>query len=109
MADTLKVLGQLAAAATTAETLYTAPSLSTVTVSTLMICNRTAATITFRTNIDVGGLGDDVKQYLFYDTPIDGNTSVSVTIGITMAEADLVRTWASAEGLTFTLFGAETT
>jgi hypothetical protein len=109
MTDSIKVLGQIAAAATTAEALYTVPSLALVTTSTLVMCNRTTTKITFRVSVHVAGAGADDKQYIFYDTPLNGNSTLSVTIGMTLAEADVVTTYASATGLSFTLFGVETT
>lgn len=109
MADVIKVLGQLDAAATTTETLYTAPNLAQVTSSTLVICNRTGAEITFRVSVDVGAGGADDMQFLFYDAPLAANSTLTVTIGITLNQADLVQTYASATGLSFNLFGVETT
>lgn len=106
--DSLKVLGQLAAAATTSEALYTVPSLAMTTASTLMVANRTAASITFRVSVHVAGAVAADKQYIFYDVPLAANSSLSVTIGLTLAEADVVKTYASASGLSFNLFGVET-
>lgn len=107
--DSLKVLGQLAAAATTVEPLYTVPTLTSTTVSTLMVCNRTSGLLTFRVSVHVAGAGADNKQYVFYDVPLSGNTSLSVTIGMTIAESDVINAYASAAGLSFNLFGVETT
>ena len=108
MADVLKILGQLDAAATTPETLYTAPNLSQVTTSTLVVCNRTAATITFRVSVRASGAGADDMQYLFYDAPLAGNSTLTAVIGMTLAQGDAVWTYASATGLSFNLFGVET-
>ena len=108
MSDIIKVLGQIAAAATTAETLYTAPNLSQVTCSTLVICNRTSGSLTFRVSIRVAGAGANDKQYIFYDTPLGANSTLTLTIGMTLAQTDVVTTYASATGLSFNLFGVET-
>ena len=109
MADVIKVLGQLDAALTTTETLYEAPNLAQVTSRTLVVCNRTGAEITFRVSVDVAGAGADNKQFLFFDAPLAANSTLTITIGITLNQADLVRTYASATGLSFNLFGVETT
>lgn len=112
MADNIKILAQLAAAATTVEALYTTPNLSQTTVSTLVICNRTAGDLTFRVSAHEGDENPstpDNKQYLFYDAVINGNTTVTVTIGITLNQLDVLRTYASATGLSFNMFGVETT
>lgn len=108
MADALKVLGQLAAAATTDETLYTVPDVTQTTCSSLVVCNRGSSQLTFRVRVGVAGASADNKQYLFYDTPIDGNSTMTMVIGITLNQTDIVATYASATGLSFTLFGVET-
>jgi len=108
MADILKVLGQLAAAATTEEDLYAVPDQALTTTSTLAICNRTSSTITFRVSVAVSGATTADKDYIFYDAPIGGNTTVTAVLGMTLNQSDVVRTYASATGLSFNLFGVET-
>ena len=108
MADVIKVLGQLAAAATTTETLYTVPNLAQTTTSSLVICNRTVGVLTYRVSIHVEGAGDDDKQYLYYDKTLAANESFSAVLGMTLGQSDVVKTYASDVGLTFTLFGVET-
>ena len=112
MADEIKILGQLAAAATTVELLYTTPNLAQTTVSTLSVCNRTGAEKSFRVSVhqdDENPSTPDDKQYLFYDTPLAANSTVMVTIGMTFNQGDTIRIYASAIGLSFNLFGVETT
>jgi len=107
VAEALKVLGQLDCPATTLTALYTVPGATSVTVSTLSICNRNAAVRTFRVAVAVGGVADDPSQYLFYDVTLPGNDSIFATIGITLGAGDVVRVYASATGLSFSLFGVE--
>jgi hypothetical protein len=107
MAEALKVLGQVDAPATTLTALYTVPGSTSVTVSTLAICNRNSAARTFRVSVAVGGASDDNKQYIVYDMQILGNDSIFLTLGITLAATDVVRVYASAVDLSFNLFGVE--
>ena len=109
MADVIKVLGQLDAAATTTETLYTVPNLAQTTCSSLVVCNRTASAITFRVSIHVAGAGADDKQFIFYNNSLAANTTLAWTGGMTLGQTDVVKTFASATGLSFNLFGVETT
>lgn len=109
MADTIKVLGQLAAAATTVETLYTVPNLAQTTTSSLVVCNRTGGVLTYRVSVYEFGDSINDKQYLYYDQTLAGNTTFTAVLGLTLAQADIVKTFASATGLTFNLFGVETT
>lgn len=107
MAEALKVLGQVNAPATTLTTLYTVPGSTSVTVSTLAICNRNTAPRTFRVSVAVGGVSDDPKQYIVYDMQILGNDAIFLTLGITLATTDVVRVYASGVDLSFNLFGVE--
>lgn len=108
MSDNLKVLGQLDAAATTEEDLYAVPDTYVATCSSLMVCNRTAAQVSFRVSVAVAAATTDPKNYLFYDVPLAGNSTFAAVLGITLGQNDVIRTYASATGLSFNLFGVET-
>ncbi len=47
------------------------------------------------------------NHYIAYDVPIAANDSVALTIGITLASSNAIRTYASNTNLTFTAFGSE--
>jgi hypothetical protein len=108
VSDVIKVLGQIAAAATTAETLYTVPNLAQTTTSSLVVCNRTTGALTFRVSVRVNGAGADNKQYLYYDKSVAANDSFTAVLGLTLYQGDVITTYASATGLTFSVFGVET-
>ena len=107
MATALKVLGQSNPSATTATDLYTVPAATSTVCSSLVVCNRSATPTTFRVSVRVAGAGADNKQYLFYDAPIAGNDSLTLTIGIALATTDVVTIYAGAATLSFNLFGQE--
>lgn len=113
MAETLKVLGQVAASATTETDLYEVPSPSAsaceASVSSLVVCNRGSTSTTFRVSVAVGGGATANKDYLYYDVPVVGNDTFIATIGITLAEGDVVRVYAGNANLSFSLFGLERT
>jgi hypothetical protein len=103
-----KVLGQLAAAATTEEGLYAVPSSSSAVVSTIVIANRGATAATYRLAVKpTAGTTLATNHYLAYDVPIAANDSTALTIGITLASTNAIRTYASNANLTFTAFGSE--
>jgi|TARA_R100001530_G_scaffold42008_1_gene32067 hypothetical protein len=108
MTDVIKSLGQLAPAATTVTTLYTAPNLTQTTVSSLVVCNRDGSAATFRVSFHVAGASADDKQYLFYDKAISGNETITVVIGMCFAQTDVIKVYASTTNLSFNLFGVET-
>jgi hypothetical protein len=107
MISSYKVLGQVKPSATTDTTLYTVPAATQTVSSTLSICNQSATSATFRVRIKVNGAADDGKQYLVYDAPIDGNDTLLLTFGASLAVADVVRVYASSADLSFQLFGTE--
>lgn len=48
------------------------------------------------------------KDYLFYDTPLEANSTLTAVLGLTLGQNDTIRTYASATGLSFALYGVET-
>ena len=108
MADILKVLGQLDAAATTLETLYTVSDLAQATTSSLVACNRTGSVLTYRITVVVSGEGADDKQFLYYDQTLAANTTFTAVLGLTLGQGDAIKTFVSATGMSFNLFGVET-
>ena len=104
--DTIKILGQTAA--NIATVLYTVPDLTQTVVSSLVVANRTSGELTFRVSVSPAGAATDVADYLFYDVPLAGNSTLTATLGITLTETDVVRTYSSATGVSFNLFGVET-
>ena len=109
MADVLKVLGQVATAATTVTTLYTVPSETVTTISSIVAANRTGSAITFRLSVHVAGASADDKQYLYYDKSVAANDSLTIVIGITLNQTDVLKVYASAVDMSFNVFGVETT
>jgi len=108
MADVIKVLGQVAPAATTTTTLYTAPDLAQTTISSFVVCNRNAGAQTFRLSVHVAGAATDNKQFIFYDKSVVANDTLTVVIGITLNQADVLKVYASTADMSFNLFGVET-
>jgi hypothetical protein len=107
MTITYKVLGQLNPAATTATTLYTAPSLTSAVVSSLTICNQAAAVGTFRIAVRPAGATLSAVHYVAYDTAIPALDSITLSIGMTLATTDVVTVYASSATMSFSLFGSE--
>ena len=106
MADVIKILGQTANNAVTV--LYTVPNLTQTTISTLVVANRTASELSFRVSVSPAGAATVDADYLFYDTPLAPNSTMTATLGITLAQSDVMRTYSSGTGMSFNLFGVET-
>lgn len=109
MAIAYKVLGQSAPSATTNTTLYTCPASTQTVASSIVVCNRSANTATFRIAVRPNAAALSNEHYIAYDSTILGNETVSWSIGLTIDAADLVIIYASSADLSFTLFGSEIT
>jgi len=109
MAIIYKVLGQSNPAANTNTDLYTVPGATSTVCSTLVICNQAATGATFRVAVRPGGASIAASQYLSYDVSLNANDSITLTIGITLAETDVITVRASTTSVSFNLFGSEIT
>jgi len=108
MADAIKVLGQADPDATTTTTLYTVPNLVQTTVSSVVVCNRNGSAVTFRLSIHVNDASADDKQFLYYDKSVAANDSLTAVLGLTLNQNDVVKVYASGTGVSFNMFGVET-
>lgn len=107
MADVRKVLGQIFPVAKTLVILYTVPAGKSAYVSRVIVCNHGGAS-KYRVSIAIGGAADDMKQYIAYDTAINGRDNVPVAEGVLMAAGDVMRVWADDATIGFSIFGSET-
>jgi hypothetical protein len=107
MTTTYKVLGQSNPAATTDTTLYTVPGSTSTVVSTVAICNQSAAGLTYRLAVRPAGATLAAQHYLAYEAVLNPNDTVALTIGITLAATDVVTVRASSASVSFSLFGSE--
>lgn len=104
---TYKVLGQVVPSATTLSTLYTTPSSTSTVISTIVATNRGSSSSAFRIAVRPGGASIDNKHYLVYDSPLDANSFLTLTIGITLSAGDVVSVYAGTDDFSFNAFGSE--
>jgi len=109
MATSYKVLGQLAPSATTATTLYTVPSATDAVVSTIVVCNRDAATATYRIAVRPDGATLANQHYIAYNVTVGASDSTTITLGLTVNAGDVIEVYASTANLSFNAFGTEIT
>jgi hypothetical protein len=107
MALTYKVLGQSNPAATTATTLYTCPTSTSVVLSSITICNQAATSGSYRVAIRPNAENLAAKHYIAFDRTIGANATETHTIGVTMDAADVVTIYASSTTMSFNAFGVE--
>ena len=109
MPNTYKVLAQVNPSATTATTLYTAPSLTSTVISTITICNQAASAGSYRVAVRPAGASLAALHYIAYDVPIAANDTTALTLGITLATTDVVTVYASSATMSFNAYGTEIT
>lgn len=107
MTDTLKILGQLTPAANNLEDLYTVPSSTQTSVSSVIVCNQSGANIQFSISVAVNGAGNSAKQYLYFNIFLDANDSFVATLGLSLSAGDVVRVKTDTETVSFNMFGVE--
>lgn len=107
MATRYKVLGQVAPAATTDTTLYTAPALTETIISTLVVANRASSGANFRIAVRPFGATLSNEHYVAYDVSVGANDSTTLTLGMTLASSDVITVRASSADTSFSLFGSE--
>ena len=106
---TYKVLGQSNPSATTATTLYTAPSSTSAVVSTLSVCNQAASAGTYRIAVRPAAEELAAKHYIIYDATLPSKTTDTLTLGLTLATTDVLTVYASNANFAFGAFGTELT
>jgi hypothetical protein len=107
MATTYKVLAQSAPSATTNTDVYTVGSGKSAVVSTITVCNRSTANVTYRIAIRPAGAAIANQHYVAYDATVSANDMIALTIGVTLAATDVVTVYASTANTSFNVFGAE--
>ena len=93
------------AAATSATTLYAAPSATTICVTDIAIVNTGASSATFRINLVPPGGSASAANALFYDTLIPPNTTVQWTGAQALAAGGSISALASSTSITFLISG----
>jgi len=107
MATILKTLGQSAPLATTLTTIYTVPAATSSVISSIVVCNRSTSSTSFRIAVRPLGAVVSNEHYIYYDIAIGGNDTFIATCGITLATTDEVSVYTTNATLSFSLYGQE--
>lgn len=101
-------LGQ-AGATTTYFTFYTVPAGTRTYVKDIDICNTTAGSLRFYIHLVPAGKSADTSNALFYNAPINANSTVQWTGSAIMNAGDTIQIKASATGCVIVATGGEAT
>lgn len=119
MANEYRNIAQISPSATAGTDLYTCPASTNAIVSTIVICNQNATNQTVRVSVRSGtaasGAGTaslgtagspSTSAYVLYNTIVYANSTLTLTLGITLTAEEVVTVYASATGISFLLFGS---
>ena len=109
MALTYKILGQSLPAANTYTDLYTVPASTQAILSTINVCNLTTSNVTFRIAARRAGVALTNSQFIAFDTALAAQDSLGLTLGVTLANTDVITVFSAQGNVSFGLFGTEIT
>ena len=109
MANAYKILGQIADASANDVALYLVPASTEAVVSTIVVCNREAANNTFRIATKTDNSAVANTDYVAYDSVINGNDTITLTLGITLQAGAEISVGASDANVTFQAYGTQIT
>jgi hypothetical protein len=108
MASRYKILGQVAPTDTNNTTLYTVASGVDSIISSIVIANVSATATSARVFVCNNGALPSPTNALVYDVVVAANSTIALTLGVTMDVADVLSVRSSiATNLTFHAFGQE--
>ena len=89
--------------------LYLVPASTEAVVSTIVVCNREAANNTFRIATKTDNSAVANTDYVAYDSVINGNDTITLTLGITLQAGAEISVGASDANVTFQAYGTQIT
>jgi hypothetical protein len=90
-------------------TVYTTPLNSRTIIKNIDVCNTTSSPVRFYIHLVQSGQASGVMNALFYNAPINANSTLQWTGSDILNEADIIQVKASAAGVTVTITGGEAT
>lgn len=107
MATAYRILGQQSPSTTVTKLCGNGtPASATLVVSTIVVCNRSTASKTFRVAARPNGTTLANEHYLAYDTVCPANDSIIMTLGITLLSSEIIEVRGEDSTLSFTAFGS---
>lgn len=107
MATNYKVLGQSNPSANTLTAVYTVPAATQSVISTVTICNQNANATTFSIAVQPAGAAIAAKHYINFNTPLPGNDTITLTIGMTLGNTDVLSANVGSATVSINAFGSE--
>lgn len=107
MATTYKVLGQASPTSNADTDLYTVPASTQAVISSIVICNRDSSNNTFRIAVRPAGAALANQHYISFDTDVPARDTISLSLGMSLGNTDVVTINTMSGNVSYSLFGAE--
>ena len=104
-----KVLGQVNPPVSTLTTLYTVPASTNAIISTITVCNQAATSSTYSIAVRPFGATIDPKHYINYNASVPALDTIGITMGVTLAQTDVISVSSSNSSTSFNVFGTHVT
>ena len=105
MPTVYKVLGQHNATANLTADVYTVPGSTSAVLSTISICNQTAANASYSVAIAPSGETANDKHFIVKGGAVPAADSIALTLGLTMGATDVVRCNTNTNNVSFSVYG----
>lgn len=107
MPTVYKILGQLLSTANTQSTVYTVPVGNSTVVSTIMVCNQNTTNTTYRLAIQPASGNAASNSFIIYDATVLGKDTAALTLGLTLAQNNIISANCSLANVSINIFGSE--
>lgn len=107
MATTYKVLGQASPTSNADTDLYTVPASTQAVISSIVICNRDSSNNTFRIAVRPAGAALANQHYISFDTDVPARDTISLSLGMSLGNTDVITINTMSGNVSYSLFGAE--
>ena len=107
MPTTYRVLGQSNPTANVLTTVYTVPVNTQAVISTVAVCNLSNVATTFSLAVAVANAAISNRQYVNFQTALPGNDTLTLTLGMTLGNTDVIAANCQSSTVAINVFGSE--
>tara|TARA_B100001057_G_scaffold398844_1_gene409596 strand:+ start:723 stop:1055 length:333 start_codon:yes stop_codon:yes gene_type:complete len=102
-----KILGQHNSTANLIADVYTVPTTNSAVLSSITVCNQTAANVSYSIAIAPNGEAANDKHFIVRGGTVPAADAIGITLGLTMDAQDVVRCNTNTSNVSFSVFGSE--
>lgn len=105
-----KVLGQVDPTSTSTFDVYTVPAATQAVISTIVVCNRSAANGSYNVAVRKAGAALSNAAYIAYNAAVPAFDTIALTLGLSLGNTDVITVQAGTpNNVSFSVYGTEIT